>query len=66
MYFDRRLWAFTAGVRGRIAWCVAIGMAATAAGIARLGLLGWLIYLVFSGAGLSELALPAILVAGVM
>jgi ATP-binding cassette subfamily B protein len=66
VYFDRRLWAFTAGVRGRIAWCVAIGMAAAAAGIARLGLLGWLIYLVFSGAGLGELAMPAVLVAGVM
>ena len=43
VYFDRRLWALTAGVRGRIAGTVLVGLAAVAAGIARLALLGWLV-----------------------
>jgi len=63
MYFDRRLWAFTEGVRGRIAYAVAIGLLATSVGILRLALLGWLIGKVFGGAGLNEVALPALIVA---
>ncbi len=66
MYFDLRLWAFTEGVRRRIALCVGVGLLAVAVGIARLGLLGWLIFKVFNGAGVGELLLPAALVAGVM
>ncbi len=66
MYLDRRLWAFTAGVRGRIALSVAVGLAAAAVGVARLALLGWLIAMVFAGAGLAELAWPMALIAGVM
>ncbi|HTO12553.1 MAG TPA: thiol reductant ABC exporter subunit CydC [Candidatus Binatia bacterium] len=60
MYFDRRLWALTAGVRGRIAGTVAIGLLAAAAGIARLALLGWLLARVLAGDSLAHLA-PALL-----
>jgi ATP-binding cassette, subfamily B, bacterial len=60
LYFDRRLWALTAGVRGRIAGTVVIGLLAAAAGIARLALLGWLLARVFAGDSLAHL-LPALL-----
>jgi len=66
MYFDPRLWAFTVGVRGRIAYAVAIGILSTGVGIARLALLGWLIAKVFNGAGLSEILLPALVVGAAM
>jgi ATP-binding cassette subfamily C protein CydCD len=56
VYLDRRLWAFTAGVRGRIAGTVVLGLAAVAAGIARLALLGWLLAAVLRGAAPGELA----------
>src|SRR3989475_7553965 len=59
MYFDRRLWALTVGVRGRIAATVLVGLAAVAAGIARLALLGWLLGRVLTGDSLAALA-PAI------
>ena len=62
MHFEMRLWAFTKGVRWRIAGAVAIGLMAVALGIARLALLGWLIAQVFQGATLQELLLPASLV----
>jgi ATP-binding cassette, subfamily B, bacterial len=58
MYFDRRLWALTAGVRLQIALAVALGLATAAAGIARLALLGWLLGRVFAGDGLDELLAP--------
>jgi ATP-binding cassette, subfamily B, bacterial len=56
MYFDRRLWALTKGVRGR----VALGV------LARLALLGWLLALLFQGAAMDALIEPAALVAAVM
>src|SRR5437667_6629278 len=59
MYFDQRLWALTSGVRGRIAATVLIGLAAVAAGIARLALLGWLLGRVLAGESLRTLT-PAI------
>ena len=59
MYLDPRLWALTAGVRGRIAATVLVGLAAVAAGIARLALLGWLLGRVLAGESLASLA-PAI------
>ncbi|HKC98187.1 MAG TPA: ATP-binding cassette domain-containing protein, partial [Methylomirabilota bacterium] len=59
MYLDPRLWALTAGVRGRIAATVLVGLAAVAAGIARLALLGWLLGRVLAGESLVSLA-PAI------
>ena len=66
MYFDSRLWAFTRGVRGRIAWSVLIGLVAAFVGLARLALLGWLIAKVFKGAAWNELLLPITVVALVM
>ncbi len=49
MYFDRRLWAFTRGVRVRIFGTVVLGLVAVGAGIARLALLGWLLARVIAG-----------------
>jgi ABC-type multidrug transport system fused ATPase/permease subunit len=66
MHIEPRLLVFTKGVRGRIAGAVAIGLLAIGLGIARLGLLGWLIGQVFAGRPLSALALPAALIALVM
>ena len=66
MYFDRRLWTFTEGVRWRIGGAVLISLLSATVGIARLALLGWLLARVFEGAGLAELALPFAAIAGVM
>jgi ATP-binding cassette subfamily C protein CydCD len=59
VYLDPRLWALTSGVRGRIAVTVLVGLAAVAAGIARLALLGWLLGRVLAGESLASLT-PAI------
>tara|TARA_B100001250_G_scaffold362712_1_gene341583 strand:- start:8559 stop:12140 length:3582 start_codon:yes stop_codon:yes gene_type:complete len=66
MFFDRRLWAFTKGTRVAIAQAVVIGVVASISGIARLGLLGWLLAKVFRGELLGELVVPVVLVAIVM
>jgi len=66
MHFEPRLWTFTEGVRFRILWAVLVGLAAVAFGVARLGLLGWLIGEVFAGRGVGSLALPIALIAVVM
>ncbi|MEM9683104.1 MAG: ABC transporter ATP-binding protein, partial [Pseudomonadota bacterium] len=66
MYFDPRLWEFTRGVRGRIAWTVVIGIIAAAVGIARLALLGWLLAQVFRGVPLNDLIYPFVGIALVM
>jgi ABC-type multidrug transport system fused ATPase/permease subunit len=66
MHIEPRLLVFTKGVRGRIAGAVAIGLLAIGLGIARLGLLGWLIGQVFEGRALADLVLPVLLVALVM
>jgi ATP-binding cassette subfamily C protein CydCD len=66
MHIEPRLLVFTKGVRGRIAGAVAIGLLAIGLGIARLGLLGWLIGQVFEGRTLADLVLPVLLVALVM
>ncbi|WP_025772486.1 ABC transporter transmembrane domain-containing protein, partial [Thioalkalivibrio sp. HK1] len=66
MFLEPRLWEFTCGVRLRIAGAVATGVAASLVGIGRLALLGWLLALVFEGAGFSDLALPFAAVAAVM
>ena len=66
MYFDRRLWTFTEGVRDRIWGAVALGVLASALGIARLALLGWLLGQVFLGAPLEELLWAGLLVAVVI
>ncbi|HKS88230.1 MAG TPA: ABC transporter ATP-binding protein [Stellaceae bacterium] len=59
MYFDRRLWALTRGLRGRIALAILIGLVASAFGIARFALLGALLARVFAGAGLGVIAMLA-------
>jgi ATP-binding cassette subfamily C protein CydCD len=66
MYFDRRLWVFTEGLRWRIAGAVAIALVSAAVGVARLALLGWLLAKVFQGESAEALALPFALIAGVM
>ena len=66
MHFEPRLWIFTAGVRLRILWAVLIGLCAVGLGVARLGLLGWLIGQVFAGRDLASLTLPIVLIAVVM
>ena len=63
MYFDWQLWRMTAGLRGRIALGVVLGMLSLCAGIARFVFLGRLLVLVFQGAGLEKAALPAVGVA---
>ncbi|MBV9585892.1 MAG: ABC transporter, partial [Alphaproteobacteria bacterium] len=63
MYFDRRLWQLTRGLRGRILLAIAIGLAASAFGIARFALLGALLARVFTGAGAAAIALTALGVA---
>ena len=66
MYLDSRLWTFTKGVRLRIAWAVFVGLLAVAVGIARLGLLGWLLGRVLGGESIEAMVLPIALVAGTM
>lgn len=66
MHFDYRLWGFTRGVRGRIFFAVLIGVLATALGVARLALLGWLIGLVFEGHSVTTLVFPLLVTACVM
>ncbi len=66
MYFDRRLWTFTEGVRGRMAFSVIVGLAAACVGVARLALLGWLIAMVFEGRPFADLIVPIAIVGGVM
>ena len=63
MYLDPRLWALTGGVRLRIAATVLVGLAAVAAGIARLVLLGWLLARVLHGESLSALTGAIVLTA---
>ena len=58
MHFEPRLWIFTEGVRLRILWAVFVGLVAVGLGVARLGLLGWLIGEVFVGRDLASLTLP--------
>jgi len=66
MHIEPRLLVFTKGVRGRIAAAVAIGLLSIGLGVARLGLLGWLIGQVFAGVPASSLMLPVALIALVM
>ena len=43
MYFDRRLWQLTRGLRGWIALAIALGLVASVVGIARFAILGVLL-----------------------
>ena len=62
MYLNRWLWAFTEGVRARIAGATLAGLLAVLAGTARLALLGWVLGRVLAGDSLARLVWP---VAGV-
>ena len=64
MYFDRRLWQLTRGLRGWTAFAIFLGLVAAVVGIARFAILGVLLSHVFNGAGLIGVAGPAIGVAG--
>lgn len=66
MHIEPRLLVFTKGVRTRIAATVAVGLLGVGLGVARLGLLGWLIGQVFAGRDLSDLVQPVALIALVM
>ncbi len=64
MYFDWRLWQLTRGMRWRIVATIFMGLGSAAIGIARFVLLASLLALVFRGAPVSALILPAAAVAG--
>lgn len=66
MHFETRLWAFTQGVRWRIALAVVVGLGAVALGVARLALLGWLIGRIFAGDTVEQLMWPIAAIAAVM
>src|SRR3954471_5419779 len=66
MHIEPRLFVFTRGIRGRIAGAVVLGLLSVGLGVARLGLLGWLIGQVFAGRPPSELVPPVLLIALVM
>src|SRR4051812_19653533 len=66
MHIEPRLLVFTKGIRLRIAGAVALGLLSVGLGVARLGLLGWLIGQVFAGRTLADLVWPAALIAAVM
>ncbi len=63
MHFETRLWQFSEGVRLRILYAVLVGIAATALGIARLALMGWLIGRIFAGDSFQQLMMPLLAVA---
>ncbi|HWE73267.1 MAG TPA: thiol reductant ABC exporter subunit CydC [Stellaceae bacterium] len=63
MYFDRRLWELTRGLRGRIVATILIGLLASLVGISRFVLLGMLIAGVFQGAAVASLMPLALAVA---
>ena len=58
MYLNPRLWAFTRGVRLRIAGTTLAGLLAVLAGTARLALLGWVLGRVLAGDSLATLTGP--------
>ena len=62
MYIDGWLWAFTRGVRLRIAGATLAGLLSVLVGTARLALLGWVLGRLLGGDSLARLAWP---VAGV-
>ena len=67
MYFDRRLFGLTRGVRHRILFAAALGLIAVGAGVARLAISGVVIYRVLTGqASFSALALPLTAIAALI
>ncbi len=66
MYLNPRLWAFTEGVRLRIAGATLAGLLAVLLGTARLALLGWVLGRVLAGDSLARLAWPVAAVAALI
>jgi ATP-binding cassette subfamily C protein CydCD len=66
VYLNRRLWAFTEGVRLRIAGSTLAGLLAVLAGTSRLALLGWVLGRVLAGDSLAQLAWPVAAVAALI
>lgn len=66
MFLNSRLWQLTQGVRLRIFFAVLVGVVSSTVGVVRLALLGWLLALIFQGAGFDDILLHAIIIAGVM
>ncbi len=67
MYFDRRLFALTRGVRLRILFAAALGLIAVGAGVARLAVSGVVIYRVITGqASFSALTVPLMIIAALI
>jgi ATP-binding cassette subfamily C protein CydCD len=66
VYLNPRLWAFTRGVRLRIAGTTLAGLLAVLAGTARLALLGWVLGRVLAGDSLARLAWPVAAVAALI
>src|SRR5260370_21015312 len=62
MYFDRRLWQLTRGLRGWIALAILLGLVASVVGIARFAILGVLLSRAFDSAGFGAIAIPAVCV----
>ena len=60
MHFDIRLWRMTAGLRGRIALGILLGLLALAIGIARFAFLGQFMARLFRGAPAAELVVPLV------
>ena len=63
MHFDLRLWRMTAGLRGRIALAILLGLLALGVGIARFVFLGQFLARVFQGAPIDALLPPLALAA---
>ena len=66
MYLDGWLWAFTRGVRLRIAGATLAGLLSVLVGTARLALLGWVLGRLLAGDPLGRLAGPVAGVAGLI
>jgi ATP-binding cassette subfamily C protein CydCD len=64
VHFDLRLWRMTAGLRGRIALAIGLGLLALGVGIARFVFLGQFLARVFQGAPAAALLPPLALAAG--
>jgi ATP-binding cassette subfamily C protein CydCD len=56
MYFNSRLWRFTAGFRLRLFLGVAFGLLTAAAGVSRLAMSGYAVALVFQGEPMSKVS----------
>ena len=66
MHLEWRLWSFTEGFRGKIAFSTILGLISSAFGVARLAMLGWMIGLLFKGEPVTELIRLIVLIALVM